>query len=282
MRLLSHDRYCAELLAQTDQLRLRVADADLTAPVPTCPGWDLGRLLRHLGGAHRWIETTVRTHGARLLVEEDAAGADGPETTEAAVLGEWLARCAARLVDSLLVAGPDAAVWITPGQPEMSLVRRALHDTVLHRADVELALGTAFEVDPEIALDALDEWLELASQPRLMDAESALPELLGPDRTLRLQATGSGPDAASWLVDLTGDTPAWHRETLPPSGAPAASGPYGAGTEPEAAVTVRGPLTGLLLLVYGRRSIEQGGFELDGDGKLFDSWLERAGFWQRA
>lgn len=274
MRLLSHDRYCAELLAQTDQLRLRVAGADLTAPVPACPGWDLGGLLRHLGGAHRWIETTVRTHGARLLVEEGTGGAEGPETTDPAVLGEWLARSAAKLVDSLLVAGPDAAVWaVTPGRPEMSLVRRMLHDTVLHRADTELALGgTDFAVDPEIALDALDEWLELASQPRLMDAESALPELLGPDRTLRLRALGSGPDAASWLVDLTGEAPAWHRETAPPSGA---------GGEPEAAATVRGPLTGLLLLVYGRQTVEQGGLELDGDGKLFDSWLERAGYWHR-
>ena len=54
--LLSYDRYCAEIVAQTDQLRSHIEGADLTVPVPSCPGWNLGQLLRHLGGGHRWVE----------------------------------------------------------------------------------------------------------------------------------------------------------------------------------------------------------------------------------
>ncbi|WP_433755501.1 maleylpyruvate isomerase N-terminal domain-containing protein [Nocardia sp. CA-135398] len=42
-------------------------DADPTLPVPDCPGWKLGQLLRYVGGCHRWIETTVRTRADRLV-----------------------------------------------------------------------------------------------------------------------------------------------------------------------------------------------------------------------
>jgi hypothetical protein len=40
--LLSYDRYCAEIVAQTDLLRSYLGDADLAVPVPSCPGWNLG------------------------------------------------------------------------------------------------------------------------------------------------------------------------------------------------------------------------------------------------
>jgi hypothetical protein len=39
MTRLRHDRHCAEIVAQADLVRSTVAGADLTAPVPTCPGW---------------------------------------------------------------------------------------------------------------------------------------------------------------------------------------------------------------------------------------------------
>ena len=68
--LLSYDRYCAEILAQTDQLRSHIEDADLAVPVPSCPGWNVGQLLRHLGGAQRWAEATVRTRATQPLPDE--------------------------------------------------------------------------------------------------------------------------------------------------------------------------------------------------------------------
>jgi hypothetical protein len=46
----------------------------------------------------------------------------------------------------------------------------------------------------------------------------------------------------------------------------------------KAAVAVRGPLTGLLLVVYGRRPARSEGIEVLGDVQLLDFWLERVGF----
>ncbi|MGH3942269.1 MAG: maleylpyruvate isomerase N-terminal domain-containing protein [Pseudonocardiaceae bacterium] len=61
MTRLSYERYCAEIVTQTDLLRSCIKGADLTVSVPSCPSWNLGQLLRHLGGAQRWAETIVRT-----------------------------------------------------------------------------------------------------------------------------------------------------------------------------------------------------------------------------
>src|ERR671923_16191 len=59
--LLSHDRYCDEVINQTDLLRKVVEGADLSVTVPTTPDWTLAQLLRHIGGNLRASEAAVRT-----------------------------------------------------------------------------------------------------------------------------------------------------------------------------------------------------------------------------
>ena len=39
--------------------------ADLSAAVPTCPGWTVTRLVRHTGIVHRWATQIVATRAAR-------------------------------------------------------------------------------------------------------------------------------------------------------------------------------------------------------------------------
>ncbi|MCT2592541.1 maleylpyruvate isomerase family mycothiol-dependent enzyme [Streptomyces sp. N2-109] len=271
MTPLSHDRCCDELVTQAGQLTSSVAGVDLSAPVPSCPGWDFDRLLRHVGGAYRWIETMVRTRSPRPLTEGDVDSGSEPSGGDAAVLGAWLMENAGQLADTLRSAGPDAEVWtVIPGRTAVFWARRMLHETVLHRADASLALGTGFVLSQEIAQDGFEEWLEFGSLPGLLESESVLPELLGPGRTLHFHATDAASgQAADWLVDLTGDTPGWRH------------------AREDAAVTVRGPLSGLLLLVYGRQGAGDVGpagadrVELSGDTKLFATWSERVGHWQR-
>ena len=76
MSLLSFDRYCAEIAAQAELLTSAVQGADMTIPVPSCPDWNLGQLLRHLGGVHRWGATIVSTR-AEIAANEIAL--DGTE-----------------------------------------------------------------------------------------------------------------------------------------------------------------------------------------------------------
>ncbi|MBA2947472.1 maleylpyruvate isomerase family mycothiol-dependent enzyme [Streptomyces himalayensis] len=262
MRVLSYERYCAEIVTQTDLLRSRIDDADLTVAVPTCPSWNLGQLLRHLGGGHRWVEEIVRTRATQPPSDEHFRDLSGYTDEDPAVLGPWLTKGAVQLADTLRAAGPDAQMWTpVPGQTAEFFARRFAHETLIHGADATLALGGDFTVDREVALDAFDEWMELGSLPEMFEYHPEMRELLGPGRTLHFHATDTPPEtSAEWLIDLTGDTIVWRR------------------AHEKAAVAVRGRLADLLLLVYRRLPAHSEAFEIFGDAQLLDFWLERVGF----
>jgi uncharacterized protein (TIGR03083 family) len=190
MTVLSYDRSCAEIVAQTDLLRSCLGDADLTAGVPSCPGWNVGQLVRHLGGAQRWAETIVRTQATQPLPNAHFRDLSAYTNEEPAVLGPWLIEGAARLADALCDAGPQAQVWTpVPGGTTKFYARRFTHETLIHRADATLALSAEFIVDKDVALDAVDEWMELSSLPMHFEVHPQMRELLGPGRTLHFHAT---------------------------------------------------------------------------------------------
>ncbi|MFE6779103.1 maleylpyruvate isomerase family mycothiol-dependent enzyme [Streptomyces sp. NPDC057702] len=262
---LGHDRYCEEIVVQTGLLRAAIAEADMAAPVPSCPGWNVGQLLRHLGGGQRWAEQIVRTRATEPPPDDDFRDLTPYADEDAAELDDWLADAAAGLADALREAGPDARLWTpVPGQGTAFYARRFVHETAIHRADAELAIGAAYELAPEVAGDGLDEWLELGSLPMTLDVRPRQRELLGPGRTVRLHASDLPADTApgaDWLVDLTGEAITWRRAAQP------------------AAVTVRAPLTDLLLIVYRRRPpTPSPSVEITGDTALLDFWLDRIGF----
>ncbi len=259
---LSYDRYCSEIVAQTDLLRSCIEGADLSAPVPSCPDWNLGQLLRHLGGGHRWVETIVRTRATQPPSDDQLRGLSGYTDEDPAVLGPWLAEGAAQLADTLRAASPDAEMWTpVPGETSMFFARRFTHETIIHRADATLALGARFTVGTDVALDAIDEWMELGSLPMHFEIHPWMRELLGPGRTLHFHATDTAPEAAvEWLIDLTGDAIAWRR------------------AHEKAAVAVCGPLIDLLLVIYRRRPAHGDGIEVLGNEQLLDCWLERVSF----
>jgi uncharacterized protein (TIGR03083 family) len=248
------ERHCTEIVTQTDLLTRDAAGADLRAPVPSCPGWSLGALLRHVDGGHRWAEEIVRTRATGFLddaVVRDVLGDDGGPLPAGR-----LREGAAGLAATLRAAGPGTAVWGPFHFRSTTFwARRFAHETLVHRADAALAAGTPFVVEPEVALDAVDEWMELDVLPQHFELRPEKRELLGAGRTLALEATDVG---AAWSVDLTGPVLSWRR---------------GAGG---AAVTVRAPLTELLRLVYRRRDPE--GLEVAGDAALLDLWLRHVAF----
>jgi hypothetical protein len=52
-------RHRDEIVTQTALLTGHMSGADLTVPVPTCPGWNVSQLLRHVEGGHRWAREIV-------------------------------------------------------------------------------------------------------------------------------------------------------------------------------------------------------------------------------
>ncbi|MGW2723159.1 maleylpyruvate isomerase N-terminal domain-containing protein [Streptomyces sp. NPDC001492] len=259
MTSLTFDRCCREIVTQTDLLRAQIKGADTSTPVSTCPGWDLGRLLRHVGGDHRWAEEVVRTRAAAPVPADPVDDPAAYAQLDDGALDGWLAEGAARLGATLRDAGPDARVWTPAHERNTSFfwARRMTHETVVHRADAALATGAAFTLDDDLAVDAVQEWMEFATVPEAYEPRAGAAGLLGPGRTLQFEATGAG----QWHVDLGGDRPVWH------SGRAAA------------AATAKGPVTDLLLFLYRRPSPA---VVTGGDEELLERWLKRTGFWLEA
>lgn len=263
MTRLTHDRYCDEIAHQIDQLRTLVTSgADLAATVPSCPDWSLEQLVRHTGGALRWVEAIVRTRAQEDIPEDQVPFHDGPEERgDPAALDAWLAETSELVVGALRKAGPDTEVWAWRGDLSTGFwARRMAHELTIHRADATLAARVPYEVAPEVAVDALDEWLEVAEWAwRKGGDEDGLPT--GPARSIHLHATDApaGLDA-EWTVEFGTDGFSWRR-----------------GHE-KATVALRGPLTWVLLAFYRRLPPDSPGLEVIGDRTALEAWLEWASF----
>ncbi|GGS30723.1 maleylpyruvate isomerase family mycothiol-dependent enzyme [Actinokineospora fastidiosa] len=220
-----------------------VAGADPQARVPTCPEWPLRVLVGHIGQAHRWAAGIV---GSGPSPVPDPVDADpGPPGEWSA----WLRDGATALADAVAAAG-DSPVWTFFGErPARFWLRRMLHDTTIHHADAALATGAPFAVEPDIAADAVTEWLELLSNPVTPSIKPEFAALRGAGQTLQLS-----PDAGpGWLITRTPDGVEWDRTTGP------------------ADVTMAAPIADLLL-VFTRR-LPASRITITGDRALADHWL---------
>lgn len=52
--------YASSYLEETRALGELIRAADQSTPVPTCPGWTLEQLFRHVGRGDRWAAQIVR------------------------------------------------------------------------------------------------------------------------------------------------------------------------------------------------------------------------------
>lgn len=250
------DRSRTEIVTQTQLLTGQLAGADLGAPVPSCPGWTVARLVGHLAGAQRWAADIVATRATAPLPDDDVRDVGRYDGIGEGALSGRVDAAAARLAAVLDAAGPDARMWCpVPGGGTPFYARRFAHETAVHRADAALALGLPFRLDPAVAVDGVEEWLELGCLPFHFDIHPRMRELLGPDRTIGLHATDTGDD---WLLDFTGDVIEYRRGTGP------------------AAAEVHAAVTDLLLVLYRRVGV--GAARVTGDTAFVDFWLDRVGF----
>jgi uncharacterized protein (TIGR03083 family) len=253
---LGFDRHCAEIDTQTSMLVGHLEGADLTVQVPTCPGWNVSQLARHVDGGQRWARDIVATRASEPPSDVALRDLSGAANDDADVVCASLTEAAAALRATLAEAGPEAQMWCpVDGGGSAFYARRFAYEIAMHRADAATALGVEYTLDRDVAADAIDEWMELGCLPFHFDVHPWMRELLAPGRTIGLHATDTD---AHWLLDLTGDVIAWRR------------------TDERAAAEIRAPVTDLLLAVYRRRPVS--GPDVTGDAALVDFWLERVAF----
>lgn len=248
--------YAAKLVDEHRAFVDIVASADPAAPVPTCPGWTVQQLFRHVGRGVRWSAQMVADRATEGLDPRAVVGGKPPEDPAAAA--DWLVDGADQLLKAVDATGPDVAVWTFLGpRPSQWWIRRRLHEVIVHRADAAIAAGTAFELAPELAADAISEWLDIIVHTR----PGAAP-VLDPGQTLHLHAhdEGLGP-AGEWMISAAADgTLTW-------------SHGHGKGT-----VALRGGSVDLLLAITRRRPVAELDVQLIGDEAVWQSWLDRTAF----
>ncbi|HEY8474238.1 MAG TPA: maleylpyruvate isomerase N-terminal domain-containing protein [Natronosporangium sp.] len=159
---LGPDEHLAALLSAGERLRDAAHRAGPAAPVPTCPAWDVRKLVLHTGMVHRWARANLRGEPANKTRHWQDEGAAVPD------LLAWFADGVAALVETIRATPDDAKAMVflkDAPPPRRFWARRQAHETTIHAADaVAAVLGRAptvddFPVDPAIAADGIDELL---------------------------------------------------------------------------------------------------------------------------
>ncbi|AWH91034.1 maleylpyruvate isomerase family mycothiol-dependent enzyme [Dietzia lutea] len=273
---LSHARMLDALEAQIGLVRFALAGdgsagADITAAVPSCPDWTVHDLVAHLGTINWWAGQTVReaTPDARARGMSAVQRSAPPASDGAPGLADWYARIADEMLRTLTDTAPDAPAWTFSGAGRADFwLRRQLHETTIHRWDVETALHGAAATTPvseDVAVDGIDEFCTVM-RPHFSGRVPALP------LTIRLRAVphAAGSDADGGLA---------------PGGLAAGAEPVGAGAlgalewelpgPPDGGeVEVAGPPETLALLLWGRVRADAADPEVTGDRDGLDAALE--------
>lgn len=251
----------AAVAAQTARFVDAVKGADLTTPVPSCPGWTLADLVQHAGSVQRWFSVLLRQRLQERPTSRDVelrlpAGPEG--------LADWLAASADEAADAFAATPADLPMWAWGADQHARFwARRMLFETLVHRVDAEVALGVPSAIDTALAVDGVDEFL--VNLPFAAFFAPGTANLRGDDKAIRFSCTDADHD---WLVRLRPDGFGLDGSGLDDSGA----------TDAPADATVRGSAADLLLLAYGRLDRADQRFEVQGDEELLALWFANSAF----
>jgi uncharacterized protein (TIGR03083 family) len=220
--------------------------------VPSCPDWTLRQLATHVGRAHRWAAEIVSTRSAEFIPFRSVPGGRFPD--DPAEQPGWLTAGAQRLIAAVSAAGDDPVWGFGVLRPAGFWARRMTHETAVHRADAQLATGTAPVIEPDVAADGIDEWLTFVTVPDPGEQDARLAALPA-GRSLHVHAGDVPSGQGEWLVSHDAGGIAVRRE-------------HGKGD-----AAVRGPAAGLLLMLTRRLTPEQAGAEVLGDPAVLRDWL---------
>jgi uncharacterized protein (TIGR03083 family) len=249
--------YAAALLEQNRAFGELIRSGDPSTPVPTCPGWSLSQLFRHVGRGDRWAAQIVADRVDHYLDPRTVEGGKPPPDPDEAI--SWLHGGAQRLVDAVEQVGVETPVWTFLGsRPAYWWVRRRLHEATVHRADAALALTLDYALTPDLAADAISEWLErVASEAGRGDA----PLPLENGQTVHLHATDPGLGAAGeWTIRTDGDRITWSHG------------------HDKGAVALRGGAVDLLLAVVRRVPVADTDIAVFGETEIWQNWLDHTPF----
>jgi uncharacterized protein (TIGR03083 family) len=213
------------------------ASAPRDAPVPTCPEWSLIDLATHVGEfTGLWTHVVCEASG----VEKTPFAPPAQDED----LGAWYEPLGGHLVDHLRQTTAETPCWMWMDEQTAGCVaRRCANELAIHRFDAQSASNTTTALDPDVAIDAIEEifvMLPVWENP---------PD--GSGKTLHLRAT----EGDERTITLGREGPRIH-----------ADGPHGSAAD----LTLTGSASDLGLLLYRRPTL--GVVQRDGDATALDAW----------
>ncbi|WP_371778040.1 maleylpyruvate isomerase family mycothiol-dependent enzyme [Streptosporangium subroseum] len=247
--------YVAALLEQNELFGELIRDADPSTPVPTCPGWTIQQLVRHVGRGDRWAAQILRDRVEDYLDPRTVRDGKPPSDPDGVV--EWLHGSPRTLVDAIADVGEDTPAWTFLGpRPAAWWVRRRLHEATVHRADAALALGARYALAAPLAADGITEWLDML----VAEQRTGRSTPLATGTTLHLHATDDLGSAGEWTVRGDEDGISWEHG------------------HSEGTTMVRGRAADLLLALFRRRSAADVDVRILGAQEVWTNWLNRTQF----
>ncbi len=242
---MEHPEHCDALAIEIERFATILEHAPTLTRVPSCPGWTTLTLAEHLGTVHQWTQSLVHARASQRISPANMELDRGP------VDATWLRRGGERLLATLRNADPDESMWAWgPDQHVRFWSRRQLHETLVHRMDLELALGAAPGTEILIAGDAIDEFLV-----NLSDAARFSPgvrEIRGRGERLGIRTSDS---EMSWVVELSEDGFRVSSDDNPVD------------------AELCGRAIDLLLVLYRRRNVDDTSVTISGERALIEFWL---------
>ena len=218
----------------TDFARLRaLVPTDPGAAVPSCPGWTVADLTRHVSEVY-----LHKTLAMREGVEPEPWPPKGLADEEPLAL---LDRAYADLINEFATRKPEdpAGSWYAPDQTVGFWIRRMAQETVIHRIDAELGTGKRVAPVPaDLALDGIDELLKVFVAFSVAEWGDYFTDIL------------AGSPGWTYLVRTDGS--AWRVRT-----GPGLFAVEDRGGDTTADVTVSGPPTAVLRWVWNREGTDE-------------------------
>ena len=247
---MNHLEDCDALEVEIDRFARVYEVTNDAAMVPSCPLWSVHDLAEHLGHVHRWAEHIVRVRAKERVPSSEMDFTRGP------VSAPWIRSGGESLLATLRSGNPEEAMWAWGADQHLRFwSRRALHETFVHRIDLELALGRTPVVDPLVASDAIDEFL--VNLKSAGDFSPDVREIRGGNELIRIAATDV---AGSWTIQLLDRGFRLVESTQTPH------------------VELTGSAKELLMVLYRRQAIAEVDVAVNGDRTLIDYWIANSSF----
>jgi uncharacterized protein (TIGR03083 family) len=227
---------------------VRAYEQDPSANVPWSDRWTVRTVARHVAGTHHVVSDII---GGRPTADFGLFGDLQTPAKDSTEFPDWFRSGTASLLGQLSSVPADEKCWswYPPGSSVGWWARRMALEALVHRFDTDAAHQIDFSVDPAVAADGVDEYLDVF--------------------VAASRATHNSPPGPTVSFECTDRDDRWWLSLSEPGGRIVRR------ESADAEIRIRATACQLLLVLWGRASMSNSAeLEISGDVEQLDRWVE--------